>query len=74
MPEIEVKSISPDIDYEIEKIVMAMLKSGTKTLTTNKKLRVTLKDGQIKITEPVEAEISIKIQASDTLLERAKAK
>ena len=74
MPEIEVESATPDIDYEIEQIVKAMLKSGTRILVTNKKLKVTIEEDEEEkpFKETIEAEISIKIQASDTLLEKAK--
>lgn len=72
MPEIEVKSQSPEIDREIEEIVKAMLKARTKLLLSNKKLWVTLRDGEVQITEPVEAEITIKIVVSDTFLENIK--
>jgi len=71
---IEVESETPDIDYEIEQIVEAMLKAGTRILTTNKKLKVTIEEDEEEkpFKETIEAEISIKIQASDTLLEKAK--
>jgi len=74
MPEIEVESATPDIDYEIEQIVKAMLKSGTRIHITNKKLKVTIQEDEEEkpFKETIEAEISIKIQASDTLLEKAK--
>lgn len=74
MPKIEVESETPDIDYEIEQIVKAMLKAGTRILTINKKLKVTIKEDEEEkpFKETIEAEISIKIQASDTLLEKAK--
>jgi len=74
MPKIEVESATPDIDYEIEQIVEAMLKAGTRILVTNKKLKVTIEEDEEEkpFKETIEAEISIKIQASDTLLEKAK--
>ena len=74
MPKIEVESATPDIDYEIEQIVKAMLKSGTRIHITNKKLKVTIQEDEEEkpFKETIEAEISIKIQASDTLLEKAK--
>jgi hypothetical protein len=69
--EIDVSRKALDIDYHLEEIIAEMLRNATTHFIDKRNYQVDISDDDTKLHEIVTAEIEIKLQASDTLLESA---